>query len=117
MYLDVLRTYCLKKPHVEETLPFNDDVLVFKVAGKMFALISLSAPDTVNLKCDPEYASELRERYTAVQPGFHMNKKSWNTVSIVDELDEKFIFSLIDHSYDEVVKGLTKKLQRELFGN
>ncbi|MBK7886922.1 MAG: MmcQ/YjbR family DNA-binding protein [Bacteroidetes bacterium] len=112
MRIDELREYCLSKPFTEETMPFGDDVLVFKVAGKMFALISLSSPDTVNLKCDAVYASELRERYTEVQPGFHMNKKLCNPVSLQGSLEEKMIQSLIDHSYEEVFKGLPKRCRR-----
>lgn len=106
----------MSKAFTEETLPFDEDTLVFKVMGKMFALISISAPDTINLKCDPEYATELRERYTAVQPGWHMNKKHWNTVSLNEDLSAKEIKKLIDHSFDEVVKKLPKKL-REQFEN
>ena len=117
MRIDELREYCLSKSFTEETMPFGDDVLVFTVAGKLFALISLSSPDTGNLKCDADYASELRERYTEVQPGFHMNKKLWNTVSLQGSLEEKMIQSLIDHSYEEVFKGLPKKVQKELLGN
>ena len=111
MFIDELREYCIAKPFTEETFPFDEDTLVFKVKGKMFALISLSEPDSVNLKCDPEYASELRERYTAVQPGYHMNKKMWNTVIIDGSVSKKILQSWIKHSFDEVVKGLPKKLQ------
>jgi predicted DNA-binding protein (MmcQ/YjbR family) len=113
MYIDQIRNYCLSKPFTEEGMPFDDDVLVFKVMGKMFALISISEPDSINLKCDPEYAIELRERYNAVQPGYHMSKKYWNTVSLHDDLGTKEIKKLIDHSFDEVVKKLPKKLQAE----
>jgi predicted DNA-binding protein (MmcQ/YjbR family) len=116
MFIDEIRTYCLSKAFTEETLPFDEDTLVFKVMGKMFALISISAPDTINLKCDPEYAVELRERYTAVQPGWHMSKKHWNTVALHDDLEANEIKKLIDHSFDEVVKKLPKKL-REQFEN
>jgi predicted DNA-binding protein (MmcQ/YjbR family) len=113
MFIDEIRAYCLGKPFTEEGFPFDEDVLVFKVMGKMFALISLSSPDSINLKCDPEYAIELRERYTAVQPGFHMSKKHWNTVSLHEDLGSKEIKKLIDHSFEEVVKKLPKKLQAE----
>ena len=113
MYIDELREYCLLKPFTDETFPFDEDTLVFKVKGKMFALISLSEPDTVNLKCDPEYAIELRERYPEVQPGYHMNKKMWNTVSLQGALDDQFIKTLIDHSFIQVVKGMPKKIQQE----
>lgn len=116
MYIDELREYCLSKAFTEEAFPFDEDVLVFKVRGKMFALISLSEPDSVNLKCDPACATELRERYEGVQPGYHMNKKMWNTVSLQSDVDEALLRNLIDHSYAEVVKGLPKKIQREIFG-
>ena len=116
MYIDELREYCLAKPFTEETFPFDEDTLVFKVKGKMFALISLSEPDTVNLKCDPEYATELRERYDGVQPGYHMNKKMWNTVHLQSDVDDKLIYELIDHSFSEVVKGLPKKVQKDMEG-
>ncbi len=116
MYIDELREYCIAKPFTEETFPFDEDTLVFKVKGKMFALISLSEPDTVNLKCDPEYAAELRERYEGVRPGYHMNKKMWNTVSLDTDVDETLLRKLIDHSYAEVVKGLPKKVQKEMEG-
>ena len=96
---------------VEETLPFGDDTLVFKVMGKMFALISISNPTQMNLKCDPEYAAELRERYDEIIPGYHMNKKYWNSVILNGGLDTDLILSLIRHSYDEVVAGLPKKLR------
>ena len=115
MNIESLRDYCLKKPSVTEGFPFDEDVLVFKVVGKMFALISVSQPDTVNLKCDPEKAIELRAEYPdAVFPGYHMNKKLWNTVSLDYGLPEKLYCELIDHSYQEVVKKLTKKERLQL---
>lgn len=115
MNIEELRNYCLSKPATEETLPFDEDTLVFKVLGKMFALISISHPDTVNLKCDPEYAAELREKYEAIRPGYHMSKKHWNTVELNSGLGKKLICDLIDHSYDQVVAGMPKKLQNEVF--
>lgn len=116
MTLDDLREYCLAKAATEETLPFGPDTLVFKVAGKMFALTGLDEVDLrVNLKCDPEYAIELRERHEEIKPGWHMSKKHWNTVYIDDgDLRDDFVRELIDHSYDLVVKSLTKKLRAEL---
>ncbi|HET7274243.1 MAG TPA: MmcQ/YjbR family DNA-binding protein [Longimicrobiaceae bacterium] len=108
-----LHEYCSAKPGVEETFPFGEDVLVFKVAGKMFALTNLSTlPLTVNLKCDPERAVQLRERYAAVQPGYHMNKTHWNTVEIDGSIDSGEIFGWIDDSYDLVVRSL-KRADRE----
>jgi predicted DNA-binding protein (MmcQ/YjbR family) len=114
MNIEEIREYCLRKPATEETLPFGDDTLVFKVMGKMFALISISSPDSVNLKCEPEYAAELREKYDSVRPGYHMNKKYWNTVELNSDAADDFIYRLIDHSYDEVVKGLPRKAREEL---
>ena len=95
MNIEHLREYCISKEFVTEEFPFDNDTLVFKVQGKMFALISISDPRSVNLKCDPEYAIELREQYDAVQPGYHMNKKHWNTVELRGGLDDKFICELI----------------------
>ena len=109
MNADLIREFCIAKKGTTESFPFNEDVLVFKVVGKMFALIDLSSPDSINLKCDPAYALELRERYSEIQPGFHMNKKHWNTVVINDSLEPKLVFELIDHSYDQIVDGLGRK--------
>ena len=115
MNIEEIRNFCLAKPAVEEALPFGEDTLVYKVAGKMFLLISISEADSVNLKCEPEYAIELREKYDAIKPGWHMNKKYWNTVELHTGLSSKFIRELINHSYDEVVAGMPKKLQNEVF--
>jgi predicted DNA-binding protein (MmcQ/YjbR family) len=116
MHIDEFRDYCLSKAGTEETFPFDETTLVFKVMGKMFALTGLDRDDfRVNLKCDPEWAIELREQYPDVIPGYHMSKKHWNTLIMEDSaLDEDLIIRLIDHSYDLVVKGLTKKLKEEL---
>jgi len=114
MNIEELRDYCLQKPAVTEGLPFGEDTLVFKVAGKMFLLTSISQGTSFNVKCEPELAVELREKYTEVQPGYHMNKKMWNTVSLDGTLTRKQLHDMIDHSYNEVVKGLPKKLQEEI---
>ena len=114
MNIEELRSYCLSKKGVTESLPFDEDTLVFKVMGKMFCLTSLSELDSINLKCEPEKAIELREQYTCVQPGYHMNKKMWNTVEIDGSISKKLLKDWIDHSYNEVVAGLPKKLQIEL---
>jgi predicted DNA-binding protein (MmcQ/YjbR family) len=113
MNIEELRLYCIAKKAVSESFPFDEDTLVFKVMGKMFALISISESDSVNLKCDPEYATELREKYTSVRAGFHMNHKHWNTVLLNDDASDKLIYQLIDHSYEMVIKGFTKKLKLE----
>jgi len=99
-----LRDYCIAKDGVTESFPFGEDTLVFKTAGKIFALVNLDGDLSINLKCDPEFAIELRERYPSVTPGYHMNKKHWNTVSIDGSVPDKDVFSWIDHSYD-LIKG------------
>ena len=116
MNLETIRTYCLKKKgKITEGFPFGEDVLVFKVNGKMFLLARVEQhPSSINLKCDPELAGELRERYEAVQPGYHMNKKYWNTVQIDGTIAQREIFEMIDHSYDQVVKGFSRALRARL---
>jgi predicted DNA-binding protein (MmcQ/YjbR family) len=99
-----LREYCISKNSVTESFPFDEETLVFKVADKIFALVSLEGELTINLKCDPCFALELRERYPAVTPGYHMNKKHWNTVVVDGSIPDKEIFSWIDNSY-ELVAG------------
>lgn len=116
--LDVesFRIYCLSKKGVDESFPFDEYTLVFKVGGKMFALVSLDSPEfSVNLKCDPEKAIELREVYPDnIKPGYHMSKVHWNTVVPQGKISAKMLQELTDHSYDLVVKSLTKKLRTEL---
>lgn len=115
MHVEEFRNYCINRAGVTEEFPFDEVTLVFKVMGKMFALISLNnAEASANLKCDPERSSELREEYGDIIPGFHMNKKHWNTVYLERELSDNLIKDLIDHSYDLVVKGLSKRLKEEL---
>jgi len=115
MNIEEFRDYCLSKKYVTECFPFDEKTLVFKVAGKMFALSGLEhKPSTINLKCDPERAIELREEYSEIIEGFHMSKVHWNTINIEGNLPNNLLKELIDHSYDLVVKGLTKKLQKEL---
>ena len=110
MNIEDFRNYCLNKKGVEEGFPFGEDTLVFKVMGKMFALTGLKREIfSVNLKCDPERAIELREEYEEVQPGYHMSKKHWNTVNFEGDLEDKFLLELVNHSYDLVVKSLRKK--------
>lgn len=116
MNIEELRTYCLSLPHATEDMPFGEDTLVFKVGGKIFLLTGLDGPFAVNLKCDPEYAVELRESHAAVRPGYHMNKMHWNTVDVDGSLSDDFLFELINHSYQQVTKTLTKKVRAELFG-
>lgn len=115
MDLEAIRTYCLKKKGVTEDFPFDQSTLVFKVMGKMFLLTDIDSSEiSVNLKCNPEQAIEWREQYSCVLPGYHMNKKHWNTINFSNEMTEKLFYDMIDHSYDEVVKKLPKKLKEEL---
>lgn len=112
--IEELRDYCLAKPGVTEGFPFGPDTLVFKVAEKMFLLIGLTEANRFNVKCDPELAIELREKYPEVQPGYHMNKKLWNTVYMDGSLTRRQLIEMIDHSYSQVVAGLPKKIQAEI---
>ncbi len=99
-----IREYCIAKPLVTESFPFGDDTLVFKKKGKIFALANLEGELTLNLKCNPALAIELREKYASVIPGYHMNKKHWNTVLIDGSVPDNEILAWIDHSYD-LIKG------------
>jgi predicted DNA-binding protein (MmcQ/YjbR family) len=110
MDLEEFREYCLRKPNAGESTPFGEDVLVFKVGGKIFALASLDdIPPRVNLKCDPERALDLRDRYEDVRPGYHMNKKHWNTVELAGRIPERELRGMIDHSYELVATRLPKQ--------
>jgi predicted DNA-binding protein (MmcQ/YjbR family) len=102
MNIETIREYCISKKGATEGFPFGEDTLVFKVPGRIFALANLDGDLSVNLKCDPSFALELRERYSSVTPGYHMNKKHWNTVMLDGTIPDKEIFSWIDHSYDLV---------------
>ena len=108
MNIETLREYCISKKGATEGFPFGEDTLVFKVNGKIFALVSLDEDLSINLKCEPSFALELRERYASVTPGYHMNKKHWNTVSLDGSVPDKEIFSWIDHSY-ELAAGNKKR--------
>jgi predicted DNA-binding protein (MmcQ/YjbR family) len=109
MNIEQIREYCLKKKGVTEEFPFDEETLVFKVINKIFVLASLeSIPLQINLKCDPEKAAELREEYESVQPGYHMNKKHWNTVIINGSIPNKEILEWIDNSYNLVAARLKK---------
>ena len=118
MNLQQIQEFCESKEHVEATFPFDQDTLVYKVAGKMFALISLSKWESgnpfINLKCNPEYAIELRDAYQNIQPGYHSSKKHWNSIYLKDNnIPPKLLAELITHSYELVVSGLTKKVKLE----
>lgn len=113
MNLEQFRNYCISKKAATEDLPFDETTLVFRVGNKIFAITSLERlPFRVNLKCDPERAIELRERYECVTPGYHMNKKHWNSIEPNNDLPDDILKELIDHSYDLVFKSL-KKSDRE----
>ena len=118
MNLEIYYQYCLSKKGVTEHFPFDNETLVFKVGGKMFALSSLvqweKGEASVNLKCNPERALELRAEFEDVSPGWHMSKIHWNTIYINRNVSDKLVKELIDHSYDLVFKSLTKKIQIEI---
>jgi predicted DNA-binding protein (MmcQ/YjbR family) len=116
MNIEEVREYCLKKKSVTEDFPFDSDTLVFRVMNKIFLITSLTfQPFRVNLKMDPDLAKEYREKYSDVIPGYHMNKKWWNSVYFAnDSIPRKELLWMIDHSYDEVVKKLPKKIREEL---
>ena len=118
MNIQQLYEFCLSKKGVTEHFPFDEDTLVFKVGGKMFCLTSLkqweSNEPSLNLKCDPDKAEVLRAEYEAIQPGYHMNKKHWNTIEFHSDVNDKMMYQLINDSYDLVFKSLTKKIQSEI---
>jgi len=114
MNIEELREYCLSLNGVTEGFPFGEDTLVFKVGGKMFCLANLTGNTSVNLKNEPVKNIELREIYPAIKPGYHMNKKHWNTVEIDGTVPVSLVKSLIDDSYNLVLSGLPKKKQLEI---
>lgn len=116
MNIESFRRHCLEKPGVTEETPFGPDTLVFKVAGKMFALADLNNFESVNLKCDPERAVELREEHEGIMPGHHMNKMHWNTVLMDGSVRDALVRDLLDHSYTLVVASLPRKVQEQLQG-
>lgn len=105
MDIVTFREYCLSLPEAEETLPFDDDTLVYKVSGRMFAMISISRPDHFAVKCHPDRALLIRDRYAEITPGWHLNKRHWNDVSILGELSDSFLKAEIRHSYIAVVRN------------
>jgi predicted DNA-binding protein (MmcQ/YjbR family) len=106
MDIESLREYCISKTDATESFPFGEDTLVFKVNGKIFALVNLDGDLSINLKCDPAFAIELRERYSSVTAGYHMNKKHWNTINLDGTVPDKEVFSWIDHSYELIARKL-----------
>ncbi len=113
MNIEEYRDYCTAKKAVTESFPFDKNTLVFKVANKMFALTGVDTFNYINLKCDPERAVELRETCNGVRPGYHMNKKLWNSVYLEEDVPDALVYELIDHSYDLIVASLTKKVRSE----
>jgi predicted DNA-binding protein (MmcQ/YjbR family) len=114
MNAEDIREYCLSKKETTESFPFDDTTLVFKVLNKMYALVNLDGDLRLNLKCEPEKAIELREQYSAVLPGYHMNKKLWNTILIDGSIDNNLLKEWIDDSYDLIVEKMPKKLKELL---
>ena len=112
MDIETIRDYCINKKATTEEFPFDEVTLVFKVMGKMYACIGLDNPDLLTLKCDPDYALELREQYAGIEGAFHFHKKYWNQVSLRGDIEDRLIRSLIDHSYEEVLKKFPRKLKQ-----
>ena len=113
MNVETVREYCLSKKGTTESFPFDEVSLVIKVMNKMFALIDLEEANHIALKCDPEKAIELRERYSGIEGAYHFIMMFWNSVHLVSDVDDWIMKELIDHSYDEVIKKFTKKLRAE----
>jgi predicted DNA-binding protein (MmcQ/YjbR family) len=116
MNLETFRDYCLQKDHVDESFPFDENTLVFKFNNKIFASVSLKDErnNSCNLKCDPERALLLREQFGGIVPGYHSNKKHWNTLSFNEDVSDQLIFELVDHSYQLLFQSFSKKVQKEL---
>lgn len=113
MNIEELRNFCLNKEAVEEGFPFDENTLVFKVYGKMFALAGLNPFEFINLKCSPEASIQLREEYHGIKPGYHMNKQHWNSVYVSQDVNDKMIFKLIDISYKLVLQSIPEKKKKE----
>lgn len=114
MNIEEFRDYCLAFPKVTEGFPFGEQTLVFKVAGKLFALTDVDNFESINLKCNPEKAIQLREEFNEIKPGYHMNKKHWNTVETSGSLSDAFLYEQIEESYKLVVAGLPKKVRDQI---
>lgn len=114
MNAEDIRIYCLRKAEVTESLPFNDTALVFKVNNKMFMIMDLESDLRISLKCDPNVAIELRERFNSVGPGYHLNKQLWNTINIDGSIDDRIIYQWIDDSYRLIIENMPRKDQQRL---
>jgi predicted DNA-binding protein (MmcQ/YjbR family) len=117
MNIETLRDYCLSRNGATESFPFGDDTLVFKVGGKIFALVNIDGDLSINLKCNPELAVDLRERYSCVIAGYHMNKLHWNTIFIDGSVPDQLIRDWVDHSYELILNSLPKKEKEKLIMN
>ena len=113
MNIESLREYCLSLPQVTEDFPFDETTLVFRIGGKIFAMLDLERTEWFVLKCNPDYAIELRDRHPEISPAWHMNKKHWNQLNIFGSLPDVLVQSLIRHSYNEVIKKMPRKLKDE----
>lgn len=113
MNVESLREYCLSLPLATEDFPFDETTLVFRVVGKIFAMLDLERPDVVSLKCNPDYALQLREEHPEISGAWHMNKKYWNQVNLSGHLEDELVQGLVRHSYAEVMKKLTRKERAE----
>jgi predicted DNA-binding protein (MmcQ/YjbR family) len=111
MTITFFREYCLAKPGTSEDTPFDENTLCLRVGGKIFAILDIDQFESVNLKCDPERAAELREQFPGIRPGYHMNKKHWNTVMADGSVPDKLILELADHSYELVLNSLPSKVK------
>ncbi len=117
MNIEELREYCITKKGVTESFPFDEVTLVFKVGGKMFALTNLDGEPSINLKCDPERAIELREQYSSIIPSYHMNKVHWNTVILDSSISKNLLTELIDHSYSLILDSFPKSKRAEIINS
>ena len=113
MNIETLREYCLTLPQVTEDFPFDETTLAFRIGGKIFAMIDLERTEWFVLKCNPDYALDLRDRHSEIAPAWHMNKKHWNQLNLFGSLSDTLIRSLIRHSYNEVIKKMPRKLKDE----
>lgn len=111
MNIEDIREYCLAKPHTDEAFPFGETTLVFRLMGKIFACLDLERPNLVVLKCEPDYALELRDQYSGIEGAWHWNKKHWNQIYFDRDVPEVLIRSLIDHSYEQVFKKIPHKVK------
>ena len=113
MNIEDIREYCLTKPHTDEAFPFDETTLVFRLMGKIFACLDLERPNLVVLKCEPDYALELRDRYRGIEGAWHWNKKHWNQIHFDRDVPDTLIYALVDHSYEQVYKKIPRKVKAE----